>query len=187
MILRRRLLTIFAVIAVAYVVYALSNPDISPTTGNPSAPHDISAPATTPAKLADITLPSLDGSSKKLSAYKGKVVVLDFWAGWCNPCRMSVPDMNELVKEFAGKDLVVLAVGTDTTKAEVENGIKNFGIKYPVVWDRYGRIQDSFQIQSYPTVLIIDKQGNLKHRLVGYSSTQSPAELRKKVTEVLEK
>ncbi|MHB1462791.1 MAG: TlpA family protein disulfide reductase [Armatimonadota bacterium] len=169
MILRRRLLTILAVIAVAYVVYALSAPDVPRT----------------PKSSASIQLTMLDGSSTTLSEYQGKVVVLDFWASWCNPCRMSVPDMNKLAKEYAGKDVVVLAVATDTARANVDKGIKEFGIEYPVVWDHDSGLQAAFQVSSYPTVVIIDKKGLISRKLQGYDPSQTPSDLREQIDAVL--
>lgn len=127
----------------------------------------------------------LDGKTAKLSDYRGKVVVLDFWASWCNPCKMSVPDMNKLAKEYAGKGVVVLAVATDTARDNVDKGIKEFGIEYPVVWDHDSGLQSAFQVSSYPTVVIIDKKGLISRKLQGYDPSQTPVDLRNQIDSVL--
>ncbi len=171
MIMRRRVLTILAVIAVAYVVFALSAPNTPRT----------------PKGSSGVSLTLLDGSTVKLSDYQGKVVVLDFWASWCTPCKMSIPDMNNVAREYAGKDVVLLAVATDTARANVDKGIKEFGIEYPVVWDHDSQLQAAFQVSSYPTVVIIDKKGLVSRKLEGYSPSQTPVDLRHQIDATLTK
>lgn len=177
MILRRRLLTIFAVIAVAYVVYALSTPSNTPGPSNNPEP----AATLVPADSSDVTLNMLDGTTKKLSDFKGKVLVIDVWASWCNPCRMSVPDMNKLSAEYADKGVVVIGVSIDDDKPAAERGIKSFGINYPVAWDGTQQLQKMYKVNGIPSMLIFNKKGELQHRLEGYDPSRTPVDIRKQL------
>ncbi|MBU1095241.1 MAG: hypothetical protein CVV23_08825 [Ignavibacteriae bacterium HGW-Ignavibacteriae-2] len=111
----------------------------------------------------------------QLSQYSGKVVILDFWATWCAPCRKGIPEFVELKKEYENKGLEIIGISVDDlqNKDAVENFIKEFKINYPVVWGnqsvrfRYGGIQ------SVPTTFVLDKEGNVFSHYVGYTAKET--------------
>jgi thiol-disulfide isomerase/thioredoxin len=115
----------------------------------------------------------------KLSDYKGKVVVLDFYATWCEPCRAETPRLVQLQKDFGGSGLQVIGlnVGGDDDRAQVSAFAKEFGVEYPLGFpddnlvDQY--LTDN---QDIPQAFVFDRNGNLIKRFVGYSPT-SGAEL----------
>lgn len=120
-------------------------------------------------KAPDFKLESTDGKTVKLSDYKGKIVVLDFWATWCGPCRRGVPDLVELQNEFK-KDVVVLGISLDKvsgTDKDVKGFIKEYKINYPVIFGNEKTAMDYGNIQSIPTSFIIDRQGNVVDKHVG--------------------
>lgn len=100
-----------------------------------------------------------------LSDYKGKVVLLDFWATWCPPCRKGIPDLIELKNEYKSKDVEVIGISLDgvtrggTTKKDVIPFIKDYGINYPVVEGDMNISQLYGGIRSIPTSFVIDKEG----------------------------
>src|ERR1035437_6212521 len=89
--------------------------------------------ATEKNKAPIFSLTGTDGKLVKLSNYKGKIVIIDFWATWCSPCRKGIPDLIELQKEF-GKKLVVIGISLDQQKSDVIPFMKKIGINYPVVY-----------------------------------------------------
>lgn len=102
-----------------------------------------------------------------LSAYRGKVVILDFWATWCPPCRKGIPDLIELKKEFNGKDVEIIGISLDTftrggaTKDDVIPFIKEYGINYPILVGSPNVAEQYGGIRSIPTSFVVDKEGYL--------------------------
>ena len=126
------------------------------------------AAATGPA--ADFTLPSAQGGKPvKLSDYKGKVVILDFWATWCPPCRKEIPDFVSLQKEFGPKGLQVIGVALDQEGAGVVKPfIAENHINYPIGLDSKSEIPSLYGgVRGIPTTFIIDRQGKIVKKFVG--------------------
>jgi thiol-disulfide isomerase/thioredoxin len=115
----------------------------------------------------DFTLASTGNRNIKLSDYKGKVVIVDFWATWCPPCRRGIPDLIEIQKEY-GNDVVVIGISLDTdTKSEVVPFIQNMGINYPVAYADAGVVNSYGGVESIPTSFVIDKSGNIVDNHIG--------------------
>ncbi|MFA6596901.1 MAG: TlpA disulfide reductase family protein [Ignavibacteriaceae bacterium] len=118
-------------------------------------------------KAPDFSLKSVDGKIIKLSDYKNKVVIIDFWATWCPPCRRGIPDLIALQKEFK-KDLVVLGISLDTdTKGDVPAFVKDYGINYPIVYGDNTTAKLFGGVSGIPTSFLIDKKGNIVDKHVG--------------------
>ncbi len=118
----------------------------------------------------NFNLPTIAGKHLKLSDYKGKVLIVDFWATWCPPCRRGIPDLIELKRKYGqtGFDVIGISVDTDT-KADVSSFVQRMGINYPVVYaegnvtERYGGIE------SIPTSFVIDKTGKIVSSYQGFN------------------
>ena len=115
------------------------------------------------------TVRGLDGRSVRLSDFKGKAVVLDFWATWCAPCRASLPHLNEVQGHFSGKGLVVLGLSVDDAEPQtVRRFADGLGLKFRMamaderVLDLYG------PIRTIPTTFFINRRGEVTRRVVGY-------------------
>jgi cytochrome c biogenesis protein CcmG/thiol:disulfide interchange protein DsbE len=119
-------------------------------------------------KAADFNLKTLDGKDVKLSDYKGKIVIIDFWATWCPPCRKGIPDLVELQKEYKD-NLVVIGISLDqqNTIKDLDPFIQNYGINYPVVLGTQKVVADYGNIQAIPTSFIVDQSGNIVDTHVG--------------------
>ncbi|MFO7448039.1 MAG: TlpA disulfide reductase family protein [Ignavibacteriaceae bacterium] len=120
-------------------------------------------------KAPEFNLKSTDGKDVKLSDYSGKIVILDFWATWCGPCRMGVPDLVELQNEYKDK-LVVIGISLDQvsgTVNDVKPFMQEYKINYPVIFGNEQIAMDYGNIQAIPTSFIIDQQGNVTNRYVG--------------------
>ncbi len=113
-------------------------------------------------------LQNTEGKTVKLSDYKGKIVVLNFWATWCPPCREEIPDLVSLQKQYAAQGVVVLGISMDEGgTAKVASFAKKYGINYPVVMGDE-KISEAYGgIQVLPTTFIIDRKGNIVDGLQG--------------------
>ena len=130
---------------------------------------------------ADFTLKSLDGEPIELSSLHGKVVVLDFWATWCPPCRAELPSIDKLNAEFAGK-VEFLGVN-DEDSGTVKAFLKKAGYTFPVLMDGKRQVHRTYGIRSIPVLLVIDRQGVIRQHFVGSRSVEA---LRSAIQSVLE-
>jgi len=112
-------------------------------------------------------LPDLSGQEVSLDQYKGRVVMLDFWATWCGPCRMTMPLLETLQKEYAG-NLILLAVNLQEPKDAVRDYVRAQNIHSRVLLDREGSVGEVYGTDSIPMQILIDKQGIVRHVQVGY-------------------
>lgn len=116
-------------------------------------------------------LKDVDDKTVKSSDFAGKVVILDFWATWCGPCRMEIPGFIELQKQYADKGLVVIGVSLDQDGASaVKPFAEKMGINYPIVLGDETIVSAFGGIEGIPTTFIIDRTGNIVRKHVGYAS-----------------
>ncbi|MGC1453923.1 MAG: TlpA disulfide reductase family protein [Nitrospirota bacterium] len=121
---------------------------------------------------ADFSLQDMSGKTVKLSDYKGKVVLLEFWATWCPPCRASVPGLEKLHKAYKDKGLVLLAVSMDEGGwDEVRSFIKESGITYTILKGTED-VAKKYQVRSIPLMLVLDKEGKISKRYLGMGSDE---------------
>ena len=122
----------------------------------------------------DFALLDLSGREITLKQYRGKVVVLDFWATWCMPCRVSIPELGRLHEKYLDKGLVVLGISLDNpdqfSNEYLRKFREEFGINYKILRYNTDVIRDYFgtgQV-SIPTMYLIDRKGRISERIVGY-------------------
>ncbi len=121
-----------------------------------------------PDKIELLALKSVDDLEELT---RGKVVVLDFWASWCPPCKASVPHVNKLYEKYKGRGVSVYGINLDTKRQETaaRRAIKSWGIKYPVLLDS-GAVARKFKVVGIPMLVVIDKDGTLKSTGVSIDS-----------------
>jgi cytochrome c biogenesis protein CcmG/thiol:disulfide interchange protein DsbE len=119
-------------------------------------------------KAPDFALKSFDGKTVKLSDYKGKVVIIDFWATWCPPCRKGIPDLISIQNEYKN-DVVIIGISLDSEKTlkDVPGFVKSYGINYPIVYGNEKVVTDYGGIEGIPTAFVVDKKGNIVDKHVG--------------------
>lgn len=110
----------------------------------------------------DFTLENLKGESVRLSDFKGKNVLVNFWATWCPYCVKEMPDLNQLYTEHKENDFVVLAVDVGESKETVEKYLKDQDYTFPVLLDKDGSISIKYMVRGLPTSFMIDKEGNIR-------------------------
>ena len=122
----------------------------------------------------DFSLPDLKGRTVHLKDFRGKVVVLDFWATWCGPCKMEIPHFVELMKRHGAKGLEIVGVAMDEPGAEVVKPfVEKNGLSYHVLLgdiytaNRYGGVD------ALPTTFVIDRDGHIARKYIGYRSLES--------------
>jgi len=123
---------------------------------------------------ADFSLPSLNGESVALSSYKGSVVILNFWATWCPPCRAEMPSMETLYKRFQNQGLTILAVDLGETAAAVRQFIKNNNYTFPVLLDLKSNVGSLYGVRAIPASYIIDREGKIIASIMGSIQWDTP-------------
>ena len=124
------------------------------------------APTSGPAP--DFRLAARDGSQVSLTGLRGEVVMINFWATWCGPCRIEIPDLVALQEEFGSESFTVVGISTDLDEPEFVKQFANaMKINYPVLLDD-GEISEAFGgVYALPTTFVVDKTGKITHRTIG--------------------
>ncbi|GIV15976.1 MAG: thiol-disulfide oxidoreductase ResA [Armatimonadota bacterium] len=129
-----------------------------------------------------------DGDQRALGSYRGNVIVLDFWATWCAPCRYTMPKMEEFYKRYKEQGVTVIGVAVDIDDYnKVVQFAKDLGITYPIAADTNGEAKQYYQIRTLPTLFVIDKDGVIALRLEGYDPESTEKQLEEAVKRALEK
>ncbi len=107
-----------------------------------------------------------------LSAYKGKVVYLDFWASWCTPCRQSFPWMSQIQETNGQRGLVVIAVNVDHDKDLADKFLQRFSPRFKIVYDPNGEIAHQYGLKDMPTSYVIGRDGKVRFAHAGFYPNQ---------------
>jgi thiol-disulfide isomerase/thioredoxin len=114
-----------------------------------------------------LLLRDLDGREHRLTDYKGKVVVLNFWATWCEPCREEMPSLQRLSDAMAGQAFVLLGVDLAEGEPRVRAFLQQTPVRFPVLLDRDGAVAKAWKVKLLPTTLIIDPAQRISHVAYG--------------------
>lgn len=115
----------------------------------------------------DFNVRDIDGKQYRLSDYRGKLVVLNFWATWCPPCREEMPSMNRAHKQLANDKVVILAVNVGEDEDTIFEFTGNYPVDFPLLMDRSGEVIKQYPVMGLPTTYIISPTGIVTHRTVG--------------------
>ena len=122
-----------------------------------------------PIRAADGVNPSLD-----LSAYRGRVVVVDFWASWCTPCRRSIPWLNQMRARYADRGLVVIGVNVDKDGEDAARFLREVPIDFDVVYDPEGALAARYGVEGMPSSYVYSRDGKLVARHIGFQNAKRP-------------
>jgi thiol-disulfide isomerase/thioredoxin len=124
---------------------------------------------TTPVSAPDFILEDMDGESHSLSLYRGKVVMVNFWATWCPPCRRELPSMEALYQAFKDDDFTVLAINQWESPDHVFAYMGQLEVfpGFPILFDRDSAVSQLYAVKGLPSTVLIDKRGRIVYRAVG--------------------
>ncbi len=133
------------------------------------------------APFSTLNLQDLSGKTHKLSDYKGKVVLVNFWATWCPPCRAEMPSMQRLKQALAGKPFEILAVDMAESPAQIQTFIQQMKppIDFTILQDKDGKALKDWKVFVFPTSFIIDATGKLRYSLLGSTEWDEAATVAK--------
>lgn len=118
-------------------------------------------------EVEDFQLTDLDGKPQSLSQYRGKIVLLNFWATWCKPCTTEMPAMQASFDKLRDKGFVVLAINELEDDAKVREHIKTYGHTFTVLMDRDNQVANQFGVYGLPVSVFIDQQGRVQEYIKG--------------------
>lgn len=116
--------------------------------------------------------------------YRGKVILLDFWASWCGPCRQSFPWMNEVQIRYANEGLTVIAVNLDQNRADAQAFLAEVPASFQIAYDASGNSAEMMHVVGMPMSYLIDRQGRVRQSLIGFNQ-QNKAEHETQIRELL--
>lgn len=117
-------------------------------------------------RVPDFSLPSASGQTVSLRQFQGKVILLDFWATWCGPCKKEMPGYEELYRRYKKRGLVVVGIALDSSPTQVRRFARKYGITYPLLIN--GMNVDRYGVLGIPTTILADRQGIVRKKVVGF-------------------
>ncbi len=116
----------------------------------------------------NFTLKSMGGKNLKLSEMTGNVVLINFWASWCGPCREEMPLLNALHKKYAPLGFTVLGVNVEEQLDGARDFLSNVPVDFPILLDNENKVSKQYKVVAMPTTVVVDRDGNMRYLHEGY-------------------
>ncbi len=116
----------------------------------------------------DFTLKSLEGSNLRLEEYRGQVVLLNFWASWCGPCRQEMPLLDRLHHRYEDTGFAVLGVNVEGEVAPAQEIVDKTNVTFPILIDDGQKVSEMYNLQAMPSTVVIDRDGVVRYIHLGY-------------------
>jgi len=116
----------------------------------------------------DFALKSAAGSNVRLSEMRGQVVMINFWASWCGPCRQEMPLLDQLQQRYGKLGFVLLGVNVEQQQQTAQKFLKETPVRFPILWDSGNDVSRLYDVKAMPTTVIIDRDGKVRHMHPGY-------------------
>ena len=124
------------------------------------------APAPEPAP--DFSLPSRDGGDVRLSDLRGQVVMINFWATWCGPCRQEMPLLEQIQAKYEPLGFTLLGVNVEPDSAPATAWLEKVPVSFPILFDTQNAVAERFGVQGMPSSVFVDREGRVRHVHRGY-------------------
>jgi peroxiredoxin len=132
----------------------------------------------TPAMAPDFSVVDVAGKTVRLSALRGRVVLVNVWATWCPPCRDEMPSMERLYRELRGPDFELLGVSEDDGGIDgVRSFARDLGVTFPILYDPQRQVGTRYGVWGYPETFVIDRSGRIVERVIGPRTWDTPAQV----------
>jgi len=115
----------------------------------------------------DLSLETLEGETIALSDLRGQVVIINFWATWCPPCRAEMPALQKVYEQYRDQGLTILAVNQQESNQRVADFTGQFGLTFPILMDRDGRVFARYRVTALPTTFFVDREGVIREVTIG--------------------
>ncbi len=127
-----------------------------------------------PRPAPELNLPRYGGGSVNLTELRGRVVLVNFWAVWCPPCRKEMPSMERLSNRMAQRPFTILAVNAGETTERIQSFLNEVPLTFPILLDRDGERMKAWRVYVLPTSFLVDKQGQIRYSLSGHLEWDEP-------------
>jgi len=135
-------------------------------------------------RAPDFTLPSAAGTNLRLQEQRGQVVMLNFWATWCGPCRREMPQLDRLYEKYRAAGFVLLGVNIDEDRRNAVGLSTKLGLHFPVLFDSKQKVSRLYDLSTMPSTVLIDRDGRVRFVHLGYKDGYEET-YEKQVTELL--
>ncbi len=116
----------------------------------------------------DFALKSTNGKNLRLSEYRGDVVMINFWASWCGPCRQEMPLLEELFQEYEPLGFTILGVNVEENSADAKKLLKKIPVSFPILFDNTSTVSRLYDVVAMPSTVLVDRDGNMRYLHQGY-------------------
>jgi DsbE subfamily thiol:disulfide oxidoreductase len=148
-----RLLSILATLLLAATSQAASTP----------------APLSPGAAAPEFELPALDGKALGTTALRGRIVLVNFWASWCGPCRTEMPILNQLAKQYGSRGVTVVGINVEPERGAALNWLKTTPVNFPVLFDADSKVSSAYRVSGMPNTVVLDRKGVIRYVHRGYA------------------
>lgn len=145
----------------AGIALTLGRPTVSGSAAGAPPTAGLSVSLSPGSVAPDFVLSTPGGVHYRLAELRGKIVVVNFWATWCGPCRLEMPALQRGQDQIGREDMIVLAVNNDEPAEDVEDFGVELGVSFPLLLDPGGEVQRLYQVRAYPTTYFIDRTGRV--------------------------
>ena len=145
------------------IVFASLSTPVSPVMAQSNVLHKVKGQPMAP----DFALKDIDGKVHHLSDYRGKIVMVNFWATWCPPCRLELPSMEKLWQATQHKDVIMLAINIGEDADTIFTFTADYPVTFPLLMDRDSSVISKYPVLGLPTSFVIDPKGRIIYRAVG--------------------
>jgi thiol-disulfide isomerase/thioredoxin len=121
-----------------------------------------------PAPAPEFTLPTRAGGQLSLDALKGQVVMINFWASWCGPCRQEFPLLEQMQQKYEPLGFTILGVNVEQDSADAERWLADTNVSFPILFDRESRVSSLYEVHAMPSTVFIDRSGQVRYLHQGY-------------------